>query len=141
MTCNSAARVTVAMYDPVASSQRPATLQYAMAFLAVGAVFTCCEILKLGCLGLAGASCSVTCAPHLHCTNMPCMLVTPGERLTEQLRTKSFHTMLRQEVGWFDDESHNSAVLGTRLQNDVSQIHNAVTLVRDNVVQCTSTRA
>lgn len=49
--------------------------------------------------------------------------------MTFYLRETTFHTMLRQEIGWFDVEEHSSAVLGTRLQNDVAQIHNVVTMV------------
>lgn len=42
------------MYDPVSATQRPETLKYAMAFLAVGVGFFLGELLKNGMLGVAG---------------------------------------------------------------------------------------
>lgn len=105
------ARIIVAMYDPNPSTQRSETLDYALSFIALGAAFLAAECLKLGYFG------------------------TAGEMMTEYLRKTSFAAVLRQEMGWFDEEDNNSAVLTTRLQNDVAQIHNIVTLVTPSLLR------
>lgn len=38
-----------------------------------------------------------------------------GEKLTERLRRMTFYSMIRQDIGWFDDEKHASGVLTSRL--------------------------
>jgi len=45
-----------------------------------------------------------------------------GGRLTERLRSKGFASILRQEIGWFDQPEHSSAVLNTRLASDASLV-------------------
>ena len=45
-----------------------------------------------------------------------------GERLTSRLRSESFHAMLMQEIGWFDDERNSTGALVTRLSNDAAQV-------------------
>ncbi len=45
-----------------------------------------------------------------------------GENLTSRLRSRSFKAMLRQDIGWFDDERNSSGALVTRLANDASQV-------------------
>ena len=45
-----------------------------------------------------------------------------GERLTARLRSDSFHAMLKQEIGWFDDERNSTGALVTRLSNDAAQV-------------------
>ncbi len=45
-----------------------------------------------------------------------------GESLTLRLRSRSFKAMLRQEIGWHDDERNSTGVLTTRLAGDASQV-------------------
>eukprot|EP00727_Mastigamoeba_balamuthi_P007601 m51a1_g3461 putative multidrug resistance protein 1 (1653) ;mRNA; f:696341-702590 len=46
-----------------------------------------------------------------------------SERLTNYLRYESFKAMLRQEIGYFDDKSHMTGVLTTRLATDATLLH------------------
>ena len=45
-----------------------------------------------------------------------------GDRLTIRLRKLTFRAMLRQEVGWFDDERNSTGALTTRLASDAGQV-------------------
>uniref|UniRef100_A0A8C7LHG0 ABC-type xenobiotic transporter n=1 Tax=Oncorhynchus kisutch TaxID=8019 RepID=A0A8C7LHG0_ONCKI len=53
-----------------------------------------------------------------------------GELLTMRLRRQVFHAMMRQEIGWFDDNNNAVGVLTTRLATDASLVkgvkHNAL---------------
>lgn len=42
--------------------------------------------------------------------------------LTRRLRKVGFHTMLKQEVGWFDDPRNSPGALTTRLATDASMV-------------------
>lgn len=46
-----------------------------------------------------------------------------GERLTFKLRELSLRTILRKQMGWFDDEKHGSGILVTRLSSDATLIN------------------
>ena len=45
-----------------------------------------------------------------------------GEFLTERIRSRLFKAMLRQEMGWFDEEKHSTGALTTRLSEDAAQV-------------------
>jgi len=45
-----------------------------------------------------------------------------GVRLTARLRIAAFSAMLRQEVGWFDDERNSVGVLCARLSGDAASV-------------------
>ena len=45
-----------------------------------------------------------------------------GERLTLRLRSETFHAILKQEIGWFDDQRNSTGALVTRLSNDAAQV-------------------
>lgn len=45
-----------------------------------------------------------------------------GDRLTQRLRHLTFKAMLRQEIGWFDDERNSTGALTTRLASDAGQV-------------------
>lgn len=45
-----------------------------------------------------------------------------GDRLTIRLRLLSFKAMLRQEVGWFDEEKNSTGALTTRLASDAGHV-------------------
>ena len=57
-----------------------------------------------------------------------------GEKLTTRLRTWSFEKMLNLEIGFFDDPSHSTGALTTRLSTDASKVQGATgaRLVFDN---------
>jgi len=44
------------------------------------------------------------------------------ERLARRVRDRSFVTMLRQDMGWYDDARNSSGALATRLASDCAQI-------------------
>ena len=45
-----------------------------------------------------------------------------GELLTERIRSRVFRAMLRQEMGWFDEEKHSTGAITTRLAEDAAQV-------------------
>ncbi|CAI8010328.1 ATP-dependent translocase ABCB1 [Geodia barretti] len=48
-----------------------------------------------------------------------------GDRLTLRLRQLTFRAMLRQEIGWFDNERNSTGALTTRLASDAGQVQGA----------------
>lgn len=48
-----------------------------------------------------------------------------GEGLTSRLRFLTFKAMLRQEIGWFDEERNSTGSLTTRLADDASKVQGA----------------
>ncbi|KAJ0968043.1 hypothetical protein J5N97_024960 [Dioscorea zingiberensis] len=52
-----------------------------------------------------------------------------GERLALRVREKIFRAILQNEIGWFDETSHSSAMLASRLETDAS-------LLRTIVIDC-----
>ncbi|XP_068091617.1 ATP-dependent translocase ABCB1 isoform X2 [Hyperolius riggenbachi] len=48
-----------------------------------------------------------------------------GEILTMRLRLLTFKSMLRQEIGWFDDKKNSTGALTTRLASDAAQVQGA----------------
>nr|QUF59434.1 ATP-binding cassette transporter Abcb1-1 [Brachionus angularis] len=48
-----------------------------------------------------------------------------GENLTKRLRSKGFETMLKQEIGWFDDADNNVGKLCTRLAVEAAAVQGA----------------
>ena len=55
------------------------------------------------------------------CCQVVCFGIA-GEALTARLRSKSFKAMLRQEMGWHDDERNSTGTLTTRLANDAGEV-------------------
>ncbi|KAG8071958.1 hypothetical protein GUJ93_ZPchr0006g41085 [Zizania palustris] len=49
-----------------------------------------------------------------------------GERLTLRVRERMFAAILRNEIGWFDDTSHTSAMLSSRLETDATLVRTIV---------------
>ena len=45
-----------------------------------------------------------------------------GEALTMRMRTISFASILRQEIGWFDKEENKTGALVTQLSSDTSNL-------------------
>ncbi|TYH00251.1 hypothetical protein ES288_A10G259500v1 [Gossypium darwinii] len=48
-----------------------------------------------------------------------------GEKMTERVRRMMFSAMLRNEVGWFDEEENNADTLAMRLANDATFVRAA----------------
>lgn len=48
-----------------------------------------------------------------------------GENLTSRLRFGSFKAMLRQEIGWFDEDRNSTGTLTTRLADDAAKVQGA----------------
>nr|GEW95897.1 ABC transporter B family member 20 [Tanacetum cinerariifolium] len=48
-----------------------------------------------------------------------------GEKMTERVRRMMFSAMLRNEVGWFDDEDNSADTLSMRLANDATFVRAA----------------
>ena len=57
-------------------------------------------------------------------------------QLIQQLRLRTFKTLLRQEIGWFDRKENNSGRLSKLLESDAAKIQ-AVSL--EIYLQCQST--
>lgn len=45
-----------------------------------------------------------------------------GVHLTERLRVAAFSVMLRQEIGWFDEERNRVGTLCARLSGDAASV-------------------
>jgi ABC-type multidrug transport system fused ATPase/permease subunit len=45
-----------------------------------------------------------------------------GVHLTERLRVAAFSAMLRQEIGWFDEEKNSVGTLCARLSGDAASV-------------------
>ncbi|XWS30268.1 hypothetical protein CRYUN_Cryun24cG0102000 [Craigia yunnanensis] len=49
-----------------------------------------------------------------------------GENLTTRVRRMMLGAILRNEVGWFDEEEHNSSLLAARLATDAADVKSAI---------------
>ncbi|KAL4378860.1 hypothetical protein GQ457_02G011230 [Hibiscus cannabinus] len=49
-----------------------------------------------------------------------------GENLTTRVRRMMLGAILRNEVGWFDDEEHNSSLLAAKLATDAADVKSAI---------------
>ncbi|XP_064091932.1 ATP-dependent translocase ABCB1-like isoform X2 [Macrobrachium nipponense] len=67
------------------------------------------------------------------------MFALSGEILTSRLRKLSFASMLRQEMGWFDQEKNSVGSLCSRLSGDASAVQGATGSRVGTVVQAVST--
>ncbi|GAB5593893.1 hypothetical protein Unana1_08793 [Umbelopsis nana] len=58
-----------------------------------------------------------------------------GERFTARLRGLTFEAMLKQEIGFFDEESHSLGALTSRLASDAANVNQLITKVWGDVAQ------
>jgi ATP-binding cassette subfamily B (MDR/TAP) protein 1 len=58
-----------------------------------------------------------------------------GERFTKRLRALTFEAMLKQEIGFFDEESHSLGALTSRLATDAANVNQLITKVWGDVAQ------
>ncbi|XP_072962777.1 ABC transporter B family member 2-like [Typha angustifolia] len=79
------------------------------------------EVRKIAFLFLGGAVITVIVHVIAH-LNFGIM----GERLTLRVREKMFGAILRNEIGWFDETSNNSAMLSSRLETDATLLRTIV---------------
>ncbi|KAG7016143.1 ABC transporter B family member 19 [Cucurbita argyrosperma subsp. argyrosperma] len=49
-----------------------------------------------------------------------------GENLTTRVRRMMLAAILREEVGWFDEEEHNSSLVAARLATDAADVKSAI---------------
>jgi len=50
------------------------------------------------------------------------MFTVAGEHLTLRMRKMAFESMVRQEMGWFDQPANNTGALCARLSADAASI-------------------
>lgn len=50
------------------------------------------------------------------------MFSVAGVKLTMRLRKMTFSTMLKQEIGWFDDDKNSTGALCARLSGDAASV-------------------
>ncbi|XP_069680453.1 multidrug resistance protein homolog 49-like [Periplaneta americana] len=62
-----------------------------------------------------------------------------GVRLTARLRVAAFSAMLRQEIGWFDEEKNGVGILCARLSGDAASVQGATGSRIGVILQSTST--
>mmetsp|Transcript_6186 Transcript_6186/g.9532 ORF Transcript_6186/g.9532 Transcript_6186/m.9532 type:complete len:1380 (+) Transcript_6186:167-4306(+) len=62
-----------------------------------------------------------------------------GEELTLRLREATFSTLLRQEIGFFDDEKNKPRVLAIALEKDAALVEGATTGQASKVIQTIAT--
>lgn len=53
------------------------------------------------------------------------MFAYSGENLTKRLRSKAFRAILRQEINYFDQPTHSTGALCTRLATEASTVKGA----------------
>ncbi|KAJ9591025.1 hypothetical protein L9F63_027767, partial [Diploptera punctata] len=64
-----------------------------------------------------------------------------GVRLTQRLRVQAFSAMLRQEIGWFDEEKNSVGTLCAKLSGDAASVQGATGSRIGVILQATSTLA
>lgn len=67
------------------------------------------------------------------------MFALSGEILTSRLRKLTFAAMLRQEVGWFDDEKNSVGALCSRLSGDAASVQGATGSRIGTIIQALTT--
>jgi ATP-binding cassette subfamily B (MDR/TAP) protein 1 len=108
------AAMTNAFYDPDPSSMINTTSQYAVWFFLLG----------------VGSFISSTCRSG--------MLQVAGERIVLRVRATLFESILRQEIGWHDEERNVAGVLQTKLSADTLHVRNIITLRASTILTVTS---
>ncbi|KAJ3036334.1 Multidrug resistance protein 1 [Rhizophlyctis rosea] len=58
-----------------------------------------------------------------------------GARLTKRLRRMAFESLMRQEVGFFDEDGHSLGALTSRLATDAAAVCDMITKVWGDIVQ------
>ncbi|MPC45721.1 Multidrug resistance protein 1 [Portunus trituberculatus] len=67
------------------------------------------------------------------------MFTLSGETLTSRLRKLTFAAMLRQEVGWFDDDKNSVGALCSRLSGDAASVQGATGSRIGTIIQALTT--
>jgi ABC-type multidrug transport system fused ATPase/permease subunit len=58
-----------------------------------------------------------------------------GEALTQRLRSKAFHAILRQDIAYFDHQKNNTGALCTRLATEASAVQGATGIRIGTIMQ------
>jgi ABC-type multidrug transport system fused ATPase/permease subunit len=61
--------------------------------------------------------------------------VISGEKLTRRVRSMCFRAILRQEIGFFDEEKHSSGVLISRLADDAYRVQGVTGQMLGSILQ------
>ncbi|KAJ3317373.1 ATP-binding cassette, sub-B (MDR TAP), member 4 [Blyttiomyces sp. JEL0837] len=64
---------------------------------------------------------------------------TAGEKLTRRLREATFEALLRQEIGFFDEDKHSTGALTGHLAEDAAQVQGLVGRSMGSIVQAVAT--
>ncbi|KAJ3306645.1 tRNA N6-adenosine threonylcarbamoyltransferase [Blyttiomyces sp. JEL0837] len=62
-----------------------------------------------------------------------------GEKLTRRLREATFEALLRQEIGFFDEDKHSTGALTGHLAEDAAQVQGLVGRSMGSIVQAVAT--
>eukprot|EP00741_Cyanophora_paradoxa_P003931 tig00000741_g3824.t1 len=90
--------------NPPTQSETEAEARFwALMFVVLGAGIFVCQSLRIACFDIV------------------------GEHLTFHLRGDTFRAILRQNIGWFDDEKNSARIVTTNLQTDASLVQGATT--------------
>jgi len=126
------------MYRDDPKEIEDASRDYALAFFGIGVGLALAEIFRWGFFGVVGTALLEMCRSQLTSDNAARLILSrfPAENLTRRLRSMSFRAIVRQDVAYFDEQTHNSYVLNTRLQTDTGVVHAAATQVIDKANLC-----
>lgn len=61
--------------------------------------------------------------------------ILSGERLTKRLRTITFEALLKQEIGFFDDENNGTGVLTSKLATDATRVDGLTGTLMGSILQ------
>ncbi|KAJ3372616.1 ATP-binding cassette, sub-B (MDR TAP), member 4 [Allomyces arbusculus] len=91
---------TLAMFQYTGQELRDRAFTWLMVFIGLTVANFIINLFQFGCFGVA------------------------GERLTRRIRESTFQAMLRQDMGWFDDERHGTGALTAQLSEQADRIQN-----------------
>ncbi|KNE63236.1 hypothetical protein, variant [Allomyces macrogynus ATCC 38327] len=91
---------TLAMFQYTGQELRDRAFTWLMVFIGLTVANFVINLFQFGCFGVA------------------------GERLTRRIRETTFQAMLRQDMGWFDDERHGTGALTAQLSEQADRIQN-----------------
>ncbi|CAG8589114.1 1899_t:CDS:10 [Acaulospora morrowiae] len=63
------------------------------------------------------------------------LFILSGERLTKRLRTITFEKLLKQDIGYFDDERNSTGILTSKLALDASRVEGLTGTLMGSILQ------
>ncbi|CAG8455912.1 13526_t:CDS:10 [Dentiscutata erythropus] len=61
--------------------------------------------------------------------------ILSGEKLTKRLRSMTFEALLKQEIGFFDDENNGTGILTSRLATDATKVDGLTGTLMGSILQ------